>query len=59
MDPTQLTNMHWKFRFMQDTFVFSQLLGNDLSALESRFTEPSVSLLQLNWVFDVNFCNEF
>ena len=55
MDPTQLTNMHWKFRFMQDTFVFYQLLGNDLSALELRFTEPPVSLLKLNWVFDLSF----
>ena len=48
MDPTQLTNMLWKFWFMQDTFVFYQLLGNDQSAVELRFTEPSVSLLQLN-----------
>ena len=33
---------------MQDTFVFYQLLGNDQSAVELRFTEPSVSFLQLN-----------
>ena len=48
VDPTQLTNMLWKFWFMQDTFVFYQLLGNDQSAVELRFTEPSVSFLQLN-----------
>ena len=58
VDPTQLTNMHWKFRFMQDTFVFYQLLGNDLSALELRFTEPPVSLLKLNWVFWPEFYYE-
>ena len=48
VDPTQLTNMLWKFWFMQDTFVFYQLLGNDQSAVELRITEPPVSLLQLN-----------
>ena len=33
---------------MQDTFVFYQLLGNDQSTVELRFTEPPVGLLQLN-----------
>ena len=58
VDPTQLTNMHWRFRFMQDTFVFYQLLGNDRSALESKFTEPPVSLFNLNCVLDLGFYKE-
>ena len=43
---------------MQDTFAFYQLLGKDVSALELRFTEPPVSFLQLNWVFDQTFLHQ-
>ena len=48
MDPTQLTDIHWKFQFMQDTFVFFQLLGKLLSVSELRFMDPLVSLLSIN-----------
>lgn len=48
VDPTQLTNIPLTFRSMQDTFAFYQLLGNAESALESRFTEPLVSLHSIN-----------
>ena len=43
---------------MQDTFVFYQLLGNDRSALESKFTEVPVSLFNLNCVLDLGFYKE-
>ena len=43
---------------MQDTSVFYQLLGNDRSALESKFTEPPVSLFNLNCVLDLGFYKE-
>ena len=48
VDLTQLTNIHWKFQFMQDTFVFFQLLGKVISVSELRFTDPLVSLLSVN-----------
>ena len=48
VDPTQLTNIHWEFQFMQDTFVFFQLLGKLLSVSELRFMDPLVSLLSIN-----------
>ena len=41
-------NIHWKFQFMQDTFVFFQLLGKVISVSELRFTDSLVSLLFIN-----------
>ena len=48
VDPTKLTNIHWKFQFMQDTFVFFQFLGKVVSVSELRFTDQLVSLLSIN-----------